>query len=1460
MKKTMRRILKLILPGWVVRKRLASKYGIKQPSVSDSAYVRLLALLAPYAISAILLQRKPADRRVSKYFLPYGAMRRWLSVEYEMNIGNESLDKGVSGAVRAISPYGLVLWWDGEDSRLAADASRAKRESVEAAKKAAAAAKAKRDAEVAKRRRAAYEAEHRDWLEVLSLRTALGNVPTVSVVVTGSPTADELQDAVSHLAGQSANVKEIFLAMPGRRQDAPAAPDCGAAPKIVNVDGASLDRVRNEALEAAAGDYIVFLDMFDRYASRSALELLVLSARAHSAAVCGGSADEGCSECGRIGDLVFDRAWLQASGVRFVSGTDADDRMFVRMAKRVSSRSFLTDRRFSAYARGRRPPSVSPQERRMDVLRSLSNAARLAENAAPALKGAVLAEAEAAKTAIRELVWKYRAVSGPIDGLVREVSRALGDTRFADDVLKPRVSVIVPCVEQRQSWPECLDDILSQPFSSVEIIVIAQAGDAAVSGFAAIHPQTVRVLDAEGDFSSSMNAGLEMATGKYVCFADCADRIDGGALKRLASSLDGDDSAEMAAYGLADSMGPLSPERARDVEMSSCRMLVRRDFLEKNRIRFPKGVKDGGIAFLFFVLGKVANARTVKAQCTLSGCMAPFRSQQRSFEDEVDTLSTAGRYLIADDRRDLLGVFFRHVADVASRHGGDDGLELLAQVLHDVDFYYNREFLDARDLGAVDTALRELYNRSAVGRHAPVADESQFPCLRRREPRRDSPLLTYIVPAFNQERYFSVCIESLRRQTESNIEIICVDDGSTDHTWSLMELYAAIDGRITVFHQENAGVSAARNFAMRQARGRYVSFVDADDFVDLDMAKSVTERMMRDNLEICLFDLQCFDYGTRAPLEHYWLLKKHASAYPKEQVFSFGDLREFASFGGVVCAAWSRAFIADNGLSFMPLVNGEDMMFWMYAWPRVARAGLLTNAFYHYRRGNPTSAVSSRASSAGDVTVRRYLEAMAECWEKSRVALDSHAATLLAGRMIYELNYYGSHRPRILDFLQQEGFARFDFMAFRPSGNLPGHWQKHIQMRERSSQPAGDAVSSGCEDAMKMMSSGARKAAERIMAARASSVKDLYIITGQLNSTENEPIDSWTFFKWLQDHGIPSRYVVWKKHKMVPKLRASGELKDVILLSGDGRENFEFIEKCEDALVRCKIVAQENGALNGWVRKWLYFLPGCQYTFLEHGIKFWKYTSAMGDFFATFNVINNSSAFEKDLLEKNLPGHYLTGIRPKCIVGGLPRFDLLKDERGKDRRERHVFVMFTWRRAFSEGQDVLVKSAYYNGIRALMSDANVKRLADMGVKLVLSAHHHLVNKIKDLNFGPAIKIVPQDEVAYWKSHADCCITDYSSITFDFLFLGKPVVYWVPDREDMLLLPDDYAEIVEAESRRKHIFNTVDTVAEVMELVEHYAKTDFVLEPEKAEIASKFFAVRKDFCGHLFSALEAVSSK
>lgn len=97
-----------------------------------------------------------------------------------------------------------------------------------------------------------------------------------------------------------------------------------------------------------------------------------------------------------------------------------------------------------------------------------------------------------------------------------------------------------------------------------------------------------------------------------------------------------------------------------------------------------------------------------------------------------------------------------------------------------------------------------------------------------------NPLISIIVPVYNVEPYIERCIESLINQTYVNIEILLVDDGSRDNSGVICDRFAKLDKRIKVFHKENGGLSDARNYGLDRANGEYISFIDSDDYVDID--------------------------------------------------------------------------------------------------------------------------------------------------------------------------------------------------------------------------------------------------------------------------------------------------------------------------------------------------------------------------------------------------------------------------------------------------------------------------------------------------------------------------------------------------------------------------------------------------------------------------------------------------
>lgn len=118
-----------------------------------------------------------------------------------------------------------------------------------------------------------------------------------------------------------------------------------------------------------------------------------------------------------------------------------------------------------------------------------------------------------------------------------------------------------------------------------------------------------------------------------------------------------------------------------------------------------------------------------------------------------------------------------------------------------------------------------------------------------------SELISIIVPVFNTEKYLDKCIQSILGQTYSNIELLLIDDGSTDSSGAICDKYVTQDSRVRVFHKPNEGVSIARNWGLDNAKGEWITFVDSDDWIDTDMYEKMYNAVMQNKADMVSCDL-----------------------------------------------------------------------------------------------------------------------------------------------------------------------------------------------------------------------------------------------------------------------------------------------------------------------------------------------------------------------------------------------------------------------------------------------------------------------------------------------------------------------------------------------------------------------------------------------------------------------------
>ena len=114
--------------------------------------------------------------------------------------------------------------------------------------------------------------------------------------------------------------------------------------------------------------------------------------------------------------------------------------------------------------------------------------------------------------------------------------------------------------------------------------------------------------------------------------------------------------------------------------------------------------------------------------------------------------------------------------------------------------------------------------------------------------------ISIIIPVYNVEKYLHQCLNSVINQTYKNLEIICINDGSKDNSLIILNEYLQKDNRIVIVNQKNSGVSSARNKGIRLSTGDFISFIDSDDYLDLNVYEKCVQRIIRDNSDIIIFE------------------------------------------------------------------------------------------------------------------------------------------------------------------------------------------------------------------------------------------------------------------------------------------------------------------------------------------------------------------------------------------------------------------------------------------------------------------------------------------------------------------------------------------------------------------------------------------------------------------------------
>lgn len=213
-------------------------------------------------------------------------------------------------------------------------------------------------------------------------------------------------------------------------------------------------------------------------------------------------------------------------------------------------------------------------------------------------------------------------------------------------------------------------------------------------------------------------------------------------------------------------------------------------------------------------------------------------------------------------------------------------------------------------------------------------------------------LVSIVVPIYNFEEYIEECVTSIQNQTHKNIEIILVDDGSTDSSGAIIDKLAHLDDRIKVLHNTNAGVSAARNSGMKQVTGQFISFVDADDWLSPHFIDFFLREAVKNDAEFILSKNTLATPNSELPEEF------------DSEVWNSTRAIDVLMYAEIKIGCWNKLFkksvIFDNNIEFdSRFFMGEGLNFITRVASKSNKTVAIDASLYYYRRDNLKSATSS---------------------------------------------------------------------------------------------------------------------------------------------------------------------------------------------------------------------------------------------------------------------------------------------------------------------------------------------------------------------------------------------------------------------------------------------------------------------------------------------------------------------
>lgn len=547
---------------------------------------------------------------------------------------------------------------------------------------------------------------------------------------------------------------------------------------------------------------------------------------------------------------------------------------------------------------------------------------------------------------------------------------------------RPKVSVIVPVYNNGRFLRECFDSLIGQSLKDLEIIIIDDGSTEAeaLDIMAEYEKKDTRITvihKKNTGYGHTMNAGLDRASGKYVGFLESDDYMAMDAFAYMYDvceqhSLDYIKTDFIRFYGglkekrsfqkltvlaedenkydkVLDSWSDTRTYTRLNVIWNG---LYNLDFINKYKIRFHEtpgaSFQDNGFWFLTYIFGRrfmLTHKHTYHLRRDNIQSSVFDRSKGYAMVNEFKYIENKLKEYHLYDRFKFLFVLKKfETYEFMLRFVDKMFIEDLFKI-------YVHEFSKAQAKGEIS---KKYFDKEYIEVCKYV--EGRFLDI---EVKR--PDVSIIMPVYNAEKYIEECMKSLLSQTMKEIEIICIDDGSTDNSNPILRKMAFADKRIKLFWQENAGAGNARNVGMKNAIGDYIFFLDADDIFAPTLVEDMLKTIRETDADFCVCKSESLNDQTGKTFQMWYSVNQ--AHRPIKKVFAPEEIKGeiFRLFVGWPWdKVYKKQFIDKNNLKFQELSCTNDLLFVYSALVSAQRISICDKTLVKHRERNPYSISNMR--------------------------------------------------------------------------------------------------------------------------------------------------------------------------------------------------------------------------------------------------------------------------------------------------------------------------------------------------------------------------------------------------------------------------------------------------------------------------------------------------------------------